>query len=69
MLVMNRLDIDLRKYLQQNHNQLTWKERIKITYIIIRELYWIHFENVIHRDLHFGNILFHNNWYISDLRF
>ena len=24
MLVMNKLDMDLRKYLQQNHNQLTW---------------------------------------------
>ena len=30
MLVMNKLDIDLRKYLQQNHNKLTWKERIQI---------------------------------------
>ncbi|GES75043.1 kinase-like domain-containing protein [Rhizophagus clarus] len=27
MLVMNILDTDLRKYLQQNHNQLTWKEK------------------------------------------
>ena len=66
------MNIDLRKYLQQNHNQLTWKERIKITYIIIRALYWIHKEDAIHRDLHSGNILysqFNDNWYISDLGF
>ena len=31
MLVMNKMNIDLRNYLQQNHNQLTWKERIQIT--------------------------------------
>ncbi|GBB90562.1 hypothetical protein RclHR1_17560004 [Rhizophagus clarus] len=30
MLVMNIYDTDLRKYLQQNHNQLTWKERTQI---------------------------------------
>ena len=72
MLVMLKMDIDLRKYLQQNHNQLTWKERIKITDIIIRQLYWIHSENAIHRDLHSGNILysqFNDDWYIGDLGF
>ena len=26
MLVMEQMDMNLRKYLQQNHNQLTWKE-------------------------------------------
>ena len=57
MLVMYKLDIDLRKYLQQNHNQLTWKERIKFAYIIVREVKRIHKENAIHRDLHSGNIL------------
>ncbi|PKY62715.1 hypothetical protein RhiirA4_489708, partial [Rhizophagus irregularis] len=38
MLVMYKMDMDLRKYLQQNHNQLTWKERINIAYEIIRSL-------------------------------
>src|SRR5437764_5722725 len=72
MLVIMKMDIDLRKYLRQNHNQLTWKERINIIYIIISALYWIHEEDAIHRDLHSGNILdsqFNDNWYISDLRF
>ena len=35
MLVMNKMSMDLRNYLQQNHNQLTWKERIQITVNII----------------------------------
>ena len=32
-------DMDLRKYLQQNHNKLTWKERIYITQSIIYAIY------------------------------
>ena len=57
MLVMNKMNTDLRNYLQQNNNKLTWKERIQITYEIIIALYWVHKENAIHRDLHSGNIL------------
>ncbi|PKY51372.1 kinase-like protein [Rhizophagus irregularis] len=72
MLVMNKMDIDLRKYLQQNHNQLTWKERIQIITNITFALEKIHRENAIHRDLHSGNILFaqrSQNFEISDLGF
>ncbi|EXX53418.1 Mkk1p [Rhizophagus irregularis DAOM 197198w] len=72
MLVMNKMDIDLRKYLQQNHNQLTWKDRMKIINEITLALYYIHFEKAIHRDLHSGNILYSqlaNSWIISDLGF
>ncbi|POG71469.1 kinase-like domain-containing protein [Rhizophagus irregularis DAOM 181602=DAOM 197198] len=71
MLVMNKLDIDLRKYLQQNHNQLTWKERIQIAAEIILSLLRIHDENAIHRDLHSGNILLRigGHCIISDLGF
>ncbi|CAB4418065.1 unnamed protein product [Rhizophagus irregularis] len=69
MLVMNKFDIDLRKYLQQNHNQLTWKERIQIITDIILALRRIHLENAIHRDLHSGNILCKFKFYISDLGF
>ena len=58
MLVMNKMDIDLRKYLQQNHTQITWKESFKIIYLIISSLFHIHIENAIHRDLHSGNIIF-----------
>ncbi|CAB4436857.1 unnamed protein product [Rhizophagus irregularis] len=72
MLVISKADIDLRKYLQQTKNQLTWKERIKVAHDIILALYAIHNENAIHRDLHSGNILYLNGnqkWYISDLGF
>ncbi|EXX57913.1 polo kinase CDC5 [Rhizophagus irregularis DAOM 197198w] len=58
MLVMSRYDINLREYLQQNHNKLKWKERIQIINAIIGALRQIHQNNVIHRDLHSGNILF-----------
>ena len=58
MLVMDKMDVNLRNYLQQNHNKLTWKERIQITDDIIVALSRIHKENAIHRDLHSGNILF-----------
>jgi len=72
MLVMNRYDTDLKKYLQQNHNKLTWNERIRIASEIINALNSIHQENSIHRDLHSGNILYsqlNDYWYISDLGF
>jgi serine/threonine protein kinase len=72
MLVIDRVDMNLREYLQKNHNQLTWKERIWIIRLIINALCNIHEENLIHRDLHSGNILylhFNNGWYISDLGF
>ena len=69
---MLKKTMDLRNYLQQNHNQLTWKKRIQIVYDIINALESIHLEDAIHRDLHSGNILysqFNNYWYISDLGF
>src|SRR5437763_1777849 len=72
MLVMSVMDTDLRKYLQQSHNQLTWKERIQIAVDIIEALVRIHDDNAIHRDLHSGNILFNQTdqrFEISDLGF
>ena len=57
MLVVNRMDLDLRTYLQLYYNKLTWKNKINIMFYIIWALFRIHFENAIHRDLHSGNIL------------
>ncbi|RIA80100.1 kinase-like domain-containing protein [Glomus cerebriforme] len=71
-LVMYQMDLDLKTYLNQNHNKLTWKERIKITVDIINALDSIHRENEIHRDLHSGNILYSKYldlWFISDFGF
>ncbi|CAB4441449.1 unnamed protein product [Rhizophagus irregularis] len=72
MLIMLKMDMDLRKYLQQNYNQLTWKDNMKIINEITIALYYIHKEKAIHRDLHSGNILYlqsSNSWYVSDLGF
>src|SRR5579859_7470184 len=72
MLVMNKMDMDLRTYLRQNHNKLTWKEGIQIAYDIINAIYRIHLEGAIHRDLHSGNILYSHgiySFFISDLGF
>ncbi|RIA91661.1 kinase-like domain-containing protein [Glomus cerebriforme] len=72
MLVMNKMDIDLRKYLQQNYNQITWNIKIQITFDIIIALHGIHKEKAIHRDLHSGNILYsqtYDTWSISELGF
>src|SRR5690242_115716 len=72
MLVIYKLDTNLKDYLQQNHNKLTWKERIQIIEPILGAIFRIHGENAIHRDLHSGNILFAGgtaNIRISDLGF
>ncbi|GES80142.1 kinase-like domain-containing protein [Rhizophagus clarus] len=58
MIVMMKMDMDLRKYLQVNYNRLTWKEKFRIAYEIINALYFVHKEEAIHRDLHSGNILY-----------
>ncbi|PKY51693.1 hypothetical protein RhiirA4_468869, partial [Rhizophagus irregularis] len=70
MLVMYKLNNNLREYLHQNHNKLTWKRRIQIINNIVFGVSKIHEENAIHRDLHSGNILFSKtNIRISDLGF
>ncbi|GBB90972.1 hypothetical protein RclHR1_18040001 [Rhizophagus clarus] len=72
MLVMDKADLNLREYLQQNNNKLTWNGGIKIIYLIIDALYYIHKAKLIHKDLHSGNILysqFNDSWVISDLGF
>ncbi|RGB34550.1 kinase-like domain-containing protein [Rhizophagus diaphanus] len=67
---MHELDNNLREYLHQNHNKLTWEKRIQIIDHILYGVSRIHKENAIHRDLHSGNILFNDvNIRISDLGF
>ena len=66
------MDIDLRKYLQQNRNHITWKTKFKIIFEVIKAISRIHEENYILRDLHSGNVLYSqdkNDWYINDLKF
>jgi serine/threonine protein kinase len=72
MLVMMKMNMDLKEYLQRNRDQLSWKKKIRIALEIIDALHYIHEEKAIHRDLHSGNVLysqFEDYWYISDLGF
>ncbi|GBC06418.1 hypothetical protein RclHR1_06810007 [Rhizophagus clarus] len=73
MIVMEYADGgDLHNYLQNNFNNITWKDKLAIILDISKGLNSIHKENFIHRDLHSGNILLKTNpygqkWKIGDL--
>jgi serine/threonine protein kinase len=47
----------LRKYLDTKYNQLSWNSKIICLHNIAHGLRGIHVEELIHRDLHIGNIL------------
>ena len=47
----------LRSYLNQNFNSITWKQKLKIMEGISEGLYFIHNNNLTHKDLHLGNVL------------
>src|SRR5215213_1447701 len=59
---------NLRDYLQKNHSKLTLKNRIMIFRYLCNALNKIHEKDLIHCDLHNGNILFQGGGcYITDL--
>src|SRR6185369_10582226 len=67
-IVLNLLDGNLRGYLQKNHLSLTLKDRITIFDCLCDAIYQIHKKDLIHCDLHSGNILMEGgNCYITDL--
>src|SRR5581483_8144417 len=47
----------LRSYLNQNFNSLTWFQKLYIMQSISFGLSNIHFINLMHKDLHLGNVL------------
>ncbi|GET02564.1 kinase-like domain-containing protein [Rhizophagus clarus] len=47
----------LRRYLDTDYNKLNWESKIICLYDIITGLKFVHEKNLIHRDLHHGNIL------------
>ena len=58
MIVLNYIsEGSLRDYLQKNHSTLTLKDRITIFNDLCESLYNIHEKDLIHCDLHSGNIL------------
>ncbi|RIA95402.1 kinase-like domain-containing protein [Glomus cerebriforme] len=59
---------DLRKYLSENFDNFTWKQRIITLRDIAVGLVSIHKAGLLHKDLHTGNILRDGSWtMISDL--
>ena len=65
-IVLNYLDGNLRDYLQKSH--LTLKDRITVFYHLCYALYLIHEKDLIHSDLHSGNMLVQEgNCFITDL--
>ena len=54
-------DGDLRNYLNKNHNKLYLNDKINYLLSIARGLADIHKNELIHRDLHIGNILRFND--------
>src|SRR6266496_5288120 len=61
-------DGSLRNYLDTSYNILSWKYIIHFFYSIATGLDKIHKNELIHRDLHVGNILIDNLFiYITDM--
>ena len=68
-LVLNYYETDLRRFLKDNYQSLTLLQKYQIIRVTAFSLYKIHEQNIMHRDLHSGNILYdvNDSWYISDL--
>ncbi|CAG8786418.1 21612_t:CDS:2, partial [Gigaspora rosea] len=64
MLLLEKAECDLREYLQNNDNRLTWKKRYRLLNEISQALDIIHTNGMVHRDFHPGNILLkaNNQW-------
>ncbi|RIA79556.1 kinase-like domain-containing protein, partial [Glomus cerebriforme] len=57
----------LRNYLDKSYNELSWFKKIDFLYMIAYGLNEIHMNELIHRDLHIGNILHTGTTYITDM--
>lgn len=61
---------DLNNLLKRKDNNLTWKDRFTLLKEICWQLYQIHNNNMVHKNLHPGNILSNSQgWFISDFGF
>src|SRR2546421_11031501 len=57
MLVMYELQMDLRSFVKQNYSTLKWKDVYNIFWNILSRIYDLHKDNIVHKDLHSGNVL------------
>src|SRR5256714_9434455 len=71
IIIMKYYKSDLRNYITKNKDfyNIQWDKKLKILKHIAEGLRHIHNQNIIHQDLHSGNILCENddNVIISDL--
>jgi serine/threonine protein kinase len=70
MMVMSYIrEGNLRQYLSDNYNRLTFKNKLDCLTDIISGLETVHNQKLIHKDFHPGNILNRGNvlFYVADL--
>ncbi|CAG8688940.1 12853_t:CDS:2 [Ambispora leptoticha] len=68
ILVLKEMKYDLRSYIQENFKTLTWQDLYHVFRYICNTLRRFHQANIVHRDLHSGNVLKRfGGWYIADL--
>ncbi|GBC06041.1 hypothetical protein RclHR1_06590001 [Rhizophagus clarus] len=62
LLVMEYADSGpLKDYLKENFNILTWNDKYNLAYQLACAVSCLHNEGIVHRDLHSGNVLVHQN--------
>ncbi|GBC07361.1 hypothetical protein RclHR1_07400008 [Rhizophagus clarus] len=49
----------LKEYLRKNFNKLTWNNKFQLAYQLTNVMSYLHYEGIVHRDLHSGNVLIH----------
>ncbi|PKK74087.1 kinase-like protein [Rhizophagus irregularis] len=69
LLVVDYADCgSLKQYLGDNFNKLTWKDKFQLAYQLTNVMSYLHYEGIVHRDLHSGNVLVHRgNIKLADL--
>ncbi|POG65470.1 kinase-like domain-containing protein [Rhizophagus irregularis DAOM 181602=DAOM 197198] len=62
LLVMEYADSGtLKNYLKENFSNLTWSNKYNLAYQLASAVACLHNEGIVHRDLHSGNVLVHQN--------
>ncbi|RGB31020.1 kinase-like domain-containing protein [Rhizophagus diaphanus] len=62
LLVMEYADSGtLKNYLKESFNNLTWSNKYNLAYQLASAVACLHNEGIVHRDLHSGNVLVHQN--------
>ncbi|CAB4396027.1 unnamed protein product [Rhizophagus irregularis] len=62
LLVMEYADGgSLRNYLKKNFSDLTWENKYNLAHQLASAVSCLHDEGIVHRDLHSGNVLVHQN--------